>query len=87
MIIAQTSDTQKAVVKEFNVDKYPTLVVLPGGSAPGVVYSGPTERDPMYKFLSEFAPVARSEGKPLKEPPFQAKQQAISMYTAKLVCL
>jgi len=84
MIVAQTSDTQKAVVKEFNVDKYPTLVMLPGGSAPGVVYSGPTERDPMSKFLSEYAPVAISEEKPLKESPLKAKQEPLGMYTAKL---
>jgi len=84
MIVAQTSDTQKAVVKEFNVDKYPTLVMLPGGSAPGVEYSGPTERDPMYKFLSEYAPAAMSAEKPLKESQLKPKQEPLGMYTAKL---
>jgi len=84
MIVAQTSDTQKAVVKEFNVDKYPTLVMLPGGSASGVVYSGPTERDAVYNFLSEYAPVAISEEKPLKGSPLKAKQEPLGMHTAKL---
>jgi protein disulfide-isomerase A6 len=84
MIVAQTSDTQKAVVKEFNVDKYPTLVMLPGGSAPGVVYSGPTERDPIYKFLSEYALVAISDEKPLKGSSLKAKQDPLGMYNAKL---
>jgi protein disulfide-isomerase A6 len=54
IILAQVRDTQASIVKEFNVDTFPSLVVLPGGSAPGVVYSGKLERDLMYEFLSEY---------------------------------
>jgi hypothetical protein len=56
MTLAQARDSQNKVVEKFTVQKYPTLVVLPGGTAPGVVYSGEMKRDPMYKFLSENAP-------------------------------
>jgi len=42
-------------VKEFNVEKFPGLVVLPGGSVPGIVYTGDMERDPLFNFLSENA--------------------------------
>jgi protein disulfide-isomerase A6 len=61
MTLAQVHDTQKAVVTEFNVDTFPKLVVLPGGSAPGVVYDGAMKRDPMFQFLSEYAPEQPAE--------------------------
>ena len=55
MTLAQARDSQSKVVQEFAVQKFPTLVLLPGGLAPGVVYSGEMKRDPMHKFLSEYA--------------------------------
>ena len=55
IILAQVRDNQEKVVKEFNVDNFPSLVVLPGGSAPGILYSGVLERDPMYQFLLPYA--------------------------------
>jgi protein disulfide-isomerase A6 len=63
--LAQVRDTQEKVVKEFNVEKYPNLVVLPGGSAPGIVYTGDMERDPLYKFLSEYAPPPKATASPV----------------------
>ena len=80
-IVAQAEDTQKAVVEEFNIDKYPTLVVLPGGSAQGIVYSGAMERDPIYRFLSEYAPAEKPEETPGKESPFKPKQEVLCTYT------
>src|SRR5271170_6302032 len=77
IIVAQARDTQNAVVKEFNIDKYPTLVVLPGGSAQGIVYSGAMERDPIYRFLSEYAPAEKPEETPGKESPFKPKQEVL----------
>jgi protein disulfide-isomerase A6 len=58
MILAQVRDTNKKVLEEFNVDKFPTLLVLPGGSTPGIVYSSELKRNPMYEFLAEYAPDA-----------------------------
>ena len=55
MTLAQARDSQSKVVQEFTVQRSPTLVILPGGLVPGVVYSGEMKRDPMYKFLSEYA--------------------------------
>ena len=55
MTVAQARDTQNKVVQEFSVKKYPTLVVLPGGTTPGIVYTGEMKKDPLYKFLSEYA--------------------------------
>ena len=65
IILAQVRDTQEKVVTEFNVEKYPSLVVLPGGSAPGIVYTGDMERDPLYKFLSEYSPPSSAPASPV----------------------
>jgi protein disulfide-isomerase A6 len=68
LTLAQVRDTQKAVVSEFNVETFPALVVLPGGSAPGVVYEGEMNKDAMFQFLSEYAPAAQPEPpKPVKQ--------------------
>src|SRR5271154_4651497 len=83
IIVAQARDTETAVVKEFNVDKYPTVVVLPGGSAPGIVYSGAMEPDPLKKFLSEHAPPPKAaEESPVKKSPVKQKQEPLGIYAA-----
>jgi protein disulfide-isomerase A6 len=71
MILAQVRDSQEKVVKEFNVDKFPTLVVLPGGSTPGIVYSGELKRNPMYEFLAQHAPISSPDTPPAAEPKTQ----------------
>lgn len=51
--IGQARNTQKKVVETFGVEKYPTLVLLPGGDAPGKVYDGEIKKEAMVKFLSQ----------------------------------
>ena len=70
--LAQIRDTQKDAVKEFNVEQFPTLIILPGGSASGIVYTGELERDPMFQFLSQFVPVASPAESPVKSKPKEA---------------
>jgi len=68
MILAQARDTQAAVIKEFNVDTFPSMVILPGGYAPRIVYPGKLERDPLYEFLSQYIVAPKSSVAPtLKE--------------------
>ena len=67
MILAQVRDSQEKVVKEFNIDKFPTLVVLPGGSTPGIVYSGELKRNPMYEFLGGHAPIPSPDTPPAEQ--------------------
>ncbi|KAI5295590.1 hypothetical protein KEM52_000893 [Ascosphaera acerosa] len=52
---AQVRDKEKAAVRMLGVDKYPALIVLPGGEAEARVYDGAMEKRPMMDFLSEFA--------------------------------
>lgn len=59
------------------MDKFPTFVLLPGGSAAGVVYSGKLERGSMFQFLSRFASTKGSSDE-LPEP--KPKEQSIHAY-------
>ncbi|KAK4209689.1 protein disulfide-isomerase MPD1 [Rhypophila decipiens] len=53
--VGQVRNNQKKSVDTFGVTKYPTLVLLPGGDAPGKVYDGEIKKEAMVKFLSQVA--------------------------------
>jgi protein disulfide-isomerase A6 len=56
--VAQIRNTEKekASLELFGVDKFPTLVLLPGGKeAEGIVYDGEMNKEGMVKFLSQAA--------------------------------
>ncbi|KAI9815656.1 MAG: hypothetical protein M1826_001965 [Phylliscum demangeonii] len=49
---AQIRDKETAACALFGVDRFPTLIVLPGGDQAAVAYDGPTEKEPMVAFLA-----------------------------------
>lgn len=51
--VGQIRNTQKATVEMFGVDKFPTLVLLPGGEKDGIVYDGELKKAAMVEFLSQ----------------------------------
>ncbi|CCC07931.1 hypothetical protein SMACR_01494 [Sordaria macrospora] len=51
--VGQVRNTQSKAVSTFGVDKFPTLILLPGGDAPGLVYDGEIKKAAMVKFLSQ----------------------------------
>lgn len=52
--VAQVRNTQKATVELFGVEKFPSLLLLPGGkAAQGIVYNGELKKDDIVKFLSQ----------------------------------
>ncbi|KAK0656962.1 hypothetical protein B0T16DRAFT_488182 [Cercophora newfieldiana] len=51
--VGQARNKEVNAVKAFGVEKFPTLVLLPGGDAPGIVYDGEIKKDAMVKFLSQ----------------------------------
>lgn len=53
MPVGQIRNTQKAAVEMFGIDKFPTLVLLPGGDKDGVVYDGELKKAAMIEFLSQ----------------------------------
>lgn len=53
--VAQIRNTQKAAVEMFGIEKFPTLVLLPGGDKDGIVYDGELKKAAMVEFLSQAA--------------------------------
>jgi protein disulfide-isomerase A6 len=52
----RNTDKEKASLELFGIDKFPTLLLLPGGSeAKGIVYEGELNKEGMVKFLSQAA--------------------------------
>lgn len=51
--VGQVRNNVAKVVETFGVTKFPTLILLPGGDAPGVVYDGEIKKEAMVKFLSQ----------------------------------
>ncbi|KAK0630277.1 hypothetical protein B0T17DRAFT_471403, partial [Bombardia bombarda] len=65
--IGQARNKEAKTVETFGVTKFPTLLLLPGGDAPGIVYDGEIKKDAMVKFLSQ-------AGEPNPDPaPVKAK--------------
>ncbi|KAI5798167.1 hypothetical protein FPQ18DRAFT_321741 [Pyronema domesticum] len=51
---AQVPNSEKAVVEKFGVEKFPTIVMLPGGKKEGVVYEGELKKQQLFDFFKEF---------------------------------
>ncbi|KAJ9669030.1 hypothetical protein H2201_000856 [Coniosporium apollinis] len=54
--VAQIRDKEKNAVDLFGVSKFPTLLLLPGGSKDALVYDGEMKKEAMLTFLSQIAP-------------------------------
>lgn len=68
--IGQVRNKETKAVETFGIEKFPTLVLLPGGDAPGIVYDGEQKKDAIVKFLSQ----ARQPNP--DSPPPKAKKNA-----------
>jgi protein disulfide-isomerase A6 len=66
--IGQARNKETKVVEAYAVEKFPTLVLLPGGDAPAIVYDGELKKEAMVKFLSQ-------AGAPNPDPPVKAKSE------------
>jgi len=51
--IGQARNKEAKAVETFSIDKFPTLVLLPGGDAPAIVYDGELTKEAVVKFLSQ----------------------------------
>jgi protein disulfide-isomerase A6 len=54
--VGQVRSKEAAAVAAFGVDKFPSLVLLPGGDAEPAVYHGELKKEPMSEFLSQAGP-------------------------------
>lgn len=53
--VGQIRSKEAGAVKKFGIEKFPTLLLLPGGDKEPVVYDGELKKDPIVKFLSQVA--------------------------------
>ncbi|KAB2573956.1 putative pdi related protein a protein [Lasiodiplodia theobromae] len=53
--VAQVRNKEKKAVESLGIDKFPSLVLLPGGDKEAIVYSGEMKKEPMVEFLSQAA--------------------------------
>lgn len=51
--IGQVRNKETKTVEKFGIEKFPTLVLLPGGDAPHIVYDGEIKKEAMVQFLSQ----------------------------------
>ncbi|KAF9773320.1 hypothetical protein IL306_008900 [Fusarium sp. DS 682] len=51
--VAQIRDKETAAVKKFGIEKFPTLVLIPGEGKDPIVYDGEMVKKDMVKFLSQ----------------------------------
>lgn len=65
--IAQVRDKEANINTVFDITKYPTLLILPGGEAEAVVYNGDLKRRGMLVFLSEYGEVRTVPSKAAKK--------------------
>ena len=54
--VAQIRSTEKKAVKMFHVEKFPSLLLLTGGTSDVVTYSGEMKKDALVEFLSQATP-------------------------------
>ena len=52
---AQVRNKESTIVEKFGVEKFPTLVLLPGGEQEPLVYTGELNKEDMVAFLSQAA--------------------------------
>jgi protein disulfide-isomerase A6 len=85
--IGQARNKEAKAVETFGVEKFPTLVLLPGGDADAVVYDGELKKEGIVKFLSQAGqpnPVSpvKGNGKKNKEKNNKASDKASSSSAA-----
>ncbi|TLD25419.1 hypothetical protein PspLS_05912 [Pyricularia sp. CBS 133598] len=51
--IAQIRNKEKGAVEKFGIEKFPTLILIPGKGEEPIKYDGPVKRADMVKFLSQ----------------------------------
>lgn len=80
--VAQIRDKEKGAVEAFGVEKFPTLVLLPGDGKEAITYVGEMKKDSIVKFLSQAATPnpdpPKKEKKPKSKPTKSSAAQTSS---------
>lgn len=75
---AQIRNKEKAAVEMFGITKYPTLVVLPGGSKEPMEFDGSFSKDAMKAFLEQHvSPASHSQEEKQKPVPKEPEKKKV----------
>lgn len=66
-MFAQIRDKETAAVERFGVEKFPTVVMLPGGDGEPVIYDGKLAKEPLVNFFKTLKGTSEEREAP-KEP-------------------
>lgn len=87
--IGQARNKEAKTASTFGIDKFPTLLLLPGGDTPGIVYDGEMKKEAIVKFLSqagepnpESPPKAGKKDKAKKSSSTKTESKATSSQTS-----
>jgi protein disulfide-isomerase A6 len=61
IIFAQIRGSNKGPVEQFGITKFPTIVLLPGGDAEGMVYEGEMNKKALFDFFAATKPPKKTE--------------------------
>jgi protein disulfide-isomerase A6 len=66
--VAQIRDKEKEAVDKFGITKFPTFIILPGGSEDSIAYGGDLKKDAMSNFISESSGISPNPDPAPEEP-------------------
>lgn len=75
--VAQIRNSEQLATKVFSVDKFPTLVLVPGGDKDAITYDGELKKEAMVSFLSQAA-TPNPDPAPKKPKPSSTDQKSAS---------
>ena len=74
LLTGEVKKSEKAVLEQFGVTSFPTLMVLVPGQQDPVVYQGKLKYDLLHDFLSEYALPGAEKPKPKAKAKKQSQQ-------------
>ncbi|KAI8075130.1 hypothetical protein BC940DRAFT_229939 [Gongronella butleri] len=86
LLTGEVKKSEKAVLEQFGVTSFPTLMVLVPGQQDPVVYQGKLKYDLLHDFLSEYALPGAEKPKPKAKKQRKKKMQELTS-TAQLTAL
>ena len=80
---AQIRNKESTSVSTFGITSYPTLLVLPGGAEPAILYNGEMIKSQMQAFLGQYASSASSKSGTQKQKPLANNKEESSTDSAQ----
>ncbi|KAG0038250.1 protein disulfide isomerase (PDI) protein [Podila clonocystis] len=84
MVVAEMRNPNSEILKKYNIDSLPALVVFPKGEKTHVAYSGELKREPLSDFLGQYAEPAKGSGSSQKAKKEKKTEEAPIPFDPKI---